>query len=165
MTWNMLLASVTISAFCWRGGEGNRGRHTTVVKRQQGRQGMTVASRPNSRDSAMQSSKCNHPSFQPSSASHFATPTHPPTHTPTQAIPGPPTSSFVRSLTNLAGVPPHSWPEGIRRPGGSTLPGASTAGTGGGSGGIKRCTGWHGAGTAQPACLAQAPPWCTHADS
>ena len=36
------------------------------------------------------------------------------------------TSSFVRSLTYLAGLPAHSWPEGIRRPGGSTVPGART---------------------------------------
>ena len=36
-------------------------------------------------------------------------------------------SSLVRSRTYLAGLPAHSCPDGIRRPGGSTLPGASTA--------------------------------------
>ena len=34
------------------------------------------------------------------------------------------TSSLVRSLTYLAGLPAHSWPEGISLPGATTVPGA-----------------------------------------
>lgn len=91
---------------------------------------------------------CHAPPCQP----HHATPCHalchaPPCHAlchapPCHAMPCPTTqtcinndgkqglrtSSLVRSRTYLAGLPAHSWPEGIRRPGGSTLPGASTAG-------------------------------------